>query len=131
MEKKKIVWIILITVLITIIHISIPERYPALHIFFRLLYFILIVYTALATGKKGGMIASVAVSLIVLPHFFFSSASTEFITGNVAAIVLFNLVGFYAGMFRDRTEVSLTKRKQTVCGTLQRQRATAGTTLYR
>ena len=112
MHKKQIAVVILLTAIVAIIHSFIPEKYLALHIIFRLLYFIPIVLAALSTGRKGGLITSFAISLIFLPHFFFVNANSEFIAGNAVAIVLFNLCGLFVGSFRESTEVGLVKRLQ-------------------
>jgi nucleotide-binding universal stress UspA family protein len=55
---------------------------------------------------------ALGISLIFLPHFFISGASSEFIAGNVVALILFNLCGFFIGLFRESSATELTNRIQ-------------------
>ena len=55
----------------TIPRLSFTSSVPSLHIVYRELYFIPIILAALWGGKKGGLITSIAVSLIYIPHVFF------------------------------------------------------------
>ena len=110
MMNKQTKIMIIVTIGVAIIHLFIPERYLVLHIIFRSLYFIPIVYMALSRGRRGGLVTALIISLVFLPHFFIASASSEFIAGNAVAIVLFNLCGFFVGNFREASEVTLTER---------------------
>jgi nucleotide-binding universal stress UspA family protein len=112
-KKQNWIWIvILVAVIVASIHFFIPEKYLTLHIALRLLYFIPIVFAALYSGRKGGLLVALGISLIFLPHFFISGASSEFITGNVVALILFNLCGFFIGVFRESSATELSNRIQ-------------------
>lgn len=110
MMNKQTNIVIIVTAVVAIIHLFIPEQYLVLHIVFRSLYFIPIVYMALSQGRRAGLITALIISLVFLPHFFIASASSEFIAGNAVAIALFNLCGFFVGNFREASEVNLTER---------------------
>lgn len=110
MTRKQTAIIVLITLAVAAIHSFIPERFLALHILLRLLYFIPITLTALSSGRKGGLIAAVAISLLFLPHFFFHHASPEFMAENAVAIGLFLLSGFFIGSFKESSETQLNQR---------------------
>ena len=110
MSRKQTAIIVLITLAVAIIHTLIPQRFLALHIVLRLLYFIPITLAALSSGRKGGLIAAGAISLVFLPHFFFHHASREFMVENAVAVVLFLLSGFFIGSFRESSEIQLNKR---------------------
>lgn len=110
MSRKQILTIILVTAAVAAVHSLIPVRFIALHVLFRLLYFIPITLAALAFGRKGGLAASLTISLIFLPHFWFRGTSSEFIAESAVAIVLFNLCGFFVGSFRESSEINLTRR---------------------
>ena len=110
MSRKQTAIIILVTLVVAIIHTFIPQRFLALHIILRLLYFIPIILAALSSGRKGGLLAALAVSVIFLPHFFFHHASREFMIENAVAIVLFVLSGYFIGSFREYSEVELNRR---------------------
>jgi len=112
MKRKKIFFTIVLLFIIAIVHLQIPERDLTLHIFLRLLYLVPIAYVALLTGRKGGILTSLAATLLFLPHFFFSGADQEFIAGNITTVILFNLTGFFAGYFRDVTERGYINRRQ-------------------
>ena len=110
MNRKKH-WIVILTALVVAsIHSFIPEEYLTVHILLRLLYFIPIVYVALYSGYKAGVITALIISLIFLPHFFISGASPEFIAGNIVAIILFNLSGLIIGLFRESSATELSHR---------------------
>ena len=112
-KKQNWIWIvILVAVIVASIHFFIPEKYLTLHIALRLLYFIPIVFAALYSGRKGGLLVALGISLIFLPHFFISGASSEFIAGNVVALILFNLCGFFIGAFRESSATELSNRIQ-------------------
>ncbi|EKD39491.1 MAG: UspA protein [uncultured bacterium] len=110
MSRKQTIIIVLVTLAVAIIHTLIPQRFLALHIILRLLYFIPIILAALSGGRKGGLIVAGAISLVFLPHFFFHHASREFMLENAVAIVLFMLSGFFVGSFRESSEIELNKR---------------------
>ena len=86
--------------LITMIHLTVPANRLPLHNYFRELYLIPIVLAGLWYGVRGGLAISVVSSLIYLPHFFFT-ATLEFHTRNTVEILLFNLVGYLVGRYRD------------------------------
>lgn len=110
MTKKQIAIVTLVTLVVVAVHSSIPQRFLSLHIVFRLLYFIPIIIVALATGRRGGLIAALVISLTFLPHFFFHTHSADFTAENFVAIVLFISCGFFVGNFRDSSEISLDKK---------------------
>ena len=112
MTRKQITFAIALLFTITVVHFQIPNRDLTLHILLRLLYLVPIAYVSLQTGRKGGVLVSLVVTLVFLPHFFFSVADKEFIAGNITAVILFNLTGFFLGYFRDVTERGYISRKQ-------------------
>ncbi|KJS01490.1 MAG: hypothetical protein VR65_08735 [Desulfobulbaceae bacterium BRH_c16a] len=110
MIRKQTAIIILVTLTVALIHLFIPQRFLTLHIVLRLLYFIPIILAALSSGRKGGLIAAGAISLVFSPHFFFHHASREFMVENAVTIILFLLSGFFIGSFRESSEIQLNKR---------------------
>lgn len=86
------------------VHLVIPERELTLHILLRLVYLVPIAMVALRKGKKAGLMMSLAATALFLPHFLFQQATVEFNAGNVVALVMFNLTGFVAGTYRDKSE---------------------------
>lgn len=112
MKRKKIIFAIVLLFIIAIVHLQIPEHDLTLHVLLRLLYLVPIAYVALLTGRKGGVLTSLAATIVFLPHFFFSGANQEFIAGNITAVILFNLTGFFVGYFRDVSERGYINQRQ-------------------
>jgi hypothetical protein len=117
MNKKRLITIIGFSLAITALHYLTPGTTGPLHIFYRELYFIPVVLAGLWGGKKGGLIASISISLLYLPHAFILARphptydhhmmmnilirSAESYWGNAFQILLFNLIGFLAGAYSD------------------------------
>ena len=112
MTKKQFFITIALLVLITTLHYSIPQNYLALHIIFRMLYLIPIIYIGLQKGIIGGIATSISATLLFLPHFFFSHATTEFHAGNIVAVILFNVAGIASGILRSSSEKKYQDHKQ-------------------
>ncbi|MCK5194795.1 MAG: universal stress protein [Desulfobulbaceae bacterium] len=112
MNRKQITIAIIMMFSVAVFHFFIPRDFLSLHILFRLLYLVPIAYIALNFGRKGGVIAAIAVTIIFLPHFFMVKTSHEFVAGNIAAVVLFYLTGLFVGSFRDKAERGITMQQQ-------------------
>ena len=112
MKKKQIFIAIIMMFSVAVFHFFIPRDYLSLHILFRLLYLVPIAYIALNFGRKGGVIAAIAVTIIFVPHFFMVKTSHEFVAGNIAAVVLFYLTALFVGSFRDAAERGIIKQQQ-------------------
>lgn len=96
---------------VAIFHYFIPRDLLTIHILFRFLYLVPITYVALYTGRLGGIVSAMAVTLIFLPHFFIPTTNHEFVAGNIGAIILFILAGYFVGNFRDKSEKEVLARK--------------------
>ena len=74
-KKDKNIWIIFgLTVVITASHYLTPTSLHHWHEVFRRLYYIPIILAAVRYGLKGGIIVSLSISLIYLPHVIFQWA---------------------------------------------------------
>ncbi len=118
MNRCRIVLISGLVVLVTALHYITPINVPALHIVYRELYFVPIILAGLWGGKKGGLSASIAVSVIYIPHVFFLAkphpsfdpnmmlnilaTSAESLWGNLFELLIFNLVGFFLGFMVEK-----------------------------
>ncbi len=96
---------------VAVFHYFIPRDLLTLHVLFRLFYLVPIIYVALCMGRLGGILTAITVTFIFLPHFFMATTSHEFVAGNVGAVVLFNLAGYFVGNFRDRSEREVHEQK--------------------
>lgn len=117
MTKPRLMAIAAIVALITAFHYLTPMSMPTLHIVYRELYFLLIVLAGLWGGKKGGVLTSVAVSLVYIPHMFMLAvphpmfdpntmfnvlmSSAESRWGNFFELLFFNLAGFFVGTYAN------------------------------
>lgn len=109
---KKQYYIIIggLLVYITLFRLILPLRFFTSQILLRVLYLIPIIYAGLSKGKKGGVLVSVIVSLLLLPHFFSDQVvHSLFHKENVAAIITFLIVGFLSGAYRDTLEEQYVK----------------------
>ena len=109
MTRKQTASIVLVTLVVAIVEIFIPQRFISLHDFLHLTYFIPIILVALSSGRKGGLLVAMAISLFLLPHFFFPQTSRQYIE-EIAAVVVFLLSGYLVGSFRESSEIELNKR---------------------
>ncbi|MDW7772645.1 MAG: universal stress protein [Desulfobulbaceae bacterium] len=112
MNKEKIKHGIAMIAGIALFHYLLPRELLSLHILFRFLYLVPVAYVAFYTGRKGGLLTALAVTVVFLPHFFMATATQEFIAGNIGAIILFFLAGFFVGNFRDVSEREILKRQE-------------------
>ena len=117
MRTKKLCLIIGMVAAITALHYLTAASASPLHIIYRELYLIPIVLAGLRGGRRWGLITSLAVSLIYLPHMFWlaeyqaqphhmmaddgSLAVFDSLLANSLEVVLFNLAGFLAGAYGD------------------------------
>jgi len=90
---------------ITLFHYLTPLHLPVLHDIFQRLYYIPIIVAAFWFGLRGGLVTSIAVSLMYVPHIVFqwgigSSLEME----KFLEIVLYNVVGGITGYLSERGE---------------------------
>lgn len=112
MNRKQISIAIIMMFGVAVFHFFIPRDFLSLHILFRLLYLVPIAYIALYSGRKGGIIAAITMTIIFLPHFFMDRTTQDFTAGNIAAVILFYITGFFVGSFRDSSERGVINQQQ-------------------
>lgn len=121
MKKTEFVRIVALLLGIAFIHYLLPRDRIILHVLFRFIYFLPIIYAALLAGKKGGIVTALVCTALFLPHFFIT-ADHQFHAGNIEAIILFNLAGLGFGAYRDSIEKGYTAvRRQRYRKTKQSQ----------
>ena len=111
MNRKEISIAVIMMFGVAVFHFFIPRDFLSLHIFFRLLYLVPIAYIALYSGRKGGMLAAITMTIIFLPHFFMDRTTQDFTAGNIAVVILFYITGFFVGSFRDSSERGVIKQQ--------------------
>ena len=116
MNIKKIIALVGMVLIITVLHYSTAVYRGPLHILYRELYFIPIILAGLWGGKKSGLIMSIIITVIYLPHVLILATSNigyhhmtmgpvtdvaNTTMGNVSQMLLFNVAGFFAGTYSD------------------------------
>ena len=112
MDRKQISIAVLMMFGVAVFHFFIPRDFLSLHILFRLLYLVPIAYIALYSGRKGGILAAITMTIIFIPHFFMDRTTQDFTAGNIAAVILFYITGFFVGSFRDSSERVVINQQQ-------------------
>jgi len=105
-NKKKIYRLTAVTVLIllmTALHYTTPREEILLHVIYRDLYFFPIILSGFWFGLRGGVTASIVVTILYLPMVIGkSSGFAGHDLGNQLTIILFNIVGILVGWMRNR-----------------------------
>ncbi len=87
---------------ITLFHYSIGVN-PLNHQIYGKFYYAPVIMAALWFGLRGGLIASILVDLLLIPHFFMSWGSQiDSLWGVLLEIPTLNLTGLVAGYLKDR-----------------------------
>ncbi|HLO24769.1 MAG TPA: ATP-binding protein, partial [Geobacteraceae bacterium] len=90
---------------ITLLHFMTPLHLPILHDIFQRLYYIPIIFAAFWFGLRGGLVASIAVSLLYAPHILFQwGIGPSLEMEKFLEIVLYNVVGGITGFLSQREE---------------------------
>ena len=100
MDRAKVRDLVIIAVLmivITLLHYYTATRATSMHILYRRLYYIPIIYAAFRFGLRGGVSTSIAASALFAPHIIFGLGMEGAAIDNWFEIILFNVVGIVAG----------------------------------
>ncbi|CAG1065340.1 nitrogen regulation protein NR(II) [Geobacter sp.] len=90
---------------ISLFHYLTPLHLPALHDIFQRLYYLPIILAALWFGLRGGLAASVIVSILYAPHILFQwGASPSLELEKFLEILLYNVVGGVTGFLCQKEE---------------------------
>jgi two-component system, NtrC family, sensor histidine kinase HydH len=101
---RKILVALLIAI-ITLLHYLTKHHEPLYHLIYRQLYFLPIILAAFWFGLRGGLAASLAITMFYSPFVILSrSGPTELLVANLLEVILFNIVGGLLGWLRNRDE---------------------------
>lgn len=102
MEKKKILYIGALVLGVTVLHYSSKMAAAPMHEFYRELYFIPAILAGLWLGRIGGLITSVVITILFLPHMMHSMSPTvgAFLV-NASEMVLLNIGALASGYYSD------------------------------
>jgi glucose-6-phosphate-specific signal transduction histidine kinase len=70
-QDRRLWLIALMVIIISVLHYGTTVTMGYLHEFYKLLYYLPIILAAFYFGVRGGLIASLGISLIYLPHLMF------------------------------------------------------------
>ncbi|RJQ60662.1 MAG: histidine kinase [Desulfobacteraceae bacterium] len=101
-KPHKIVFILTLTVIITIIHYASIREHSGYHFLHRELYFIPILLTALWFGLWYSFLAALAISALYVPHVVYSQAPENRVLTVGMQVLIFNLVAVMMGWLVDR-----------------------------
>ncbi len=106
--------IALALLLVTVLHYSTWPGLRELHAVYRYFYFLPIVYAALRFGFWGGLLASLAASLLFAPHIFFKWGNfPEDGLNDLLVVVIFYGVAIITGLGTDRLRESQAEQERT------------------
>jgi signal transduction histidine kinase len=102
-SKVRTLTIILVVATITLFHYSTELEVHSYHIFYQGLYFVPILLSGLWFGLRGGIVASLSITILYLPftivHWTAFSADD---INSLLEMALYNLVAVVLGILRDR-----------------------------
>lgn len=96
-KTRDLIIIISLMFVITVMHYYTDYGATAMHVLYRRLYYIPIIYASFRFGLRGGVATSIAASLLFAPHIALGIATEGAAIDNWFEIVLFNVVGIVAG----------------------------------
>lgn len=101
--KNKRLWlIVLMVVIISVLHYSTTITMGYFHEFYKLLYYLPITLAAFHFGVRGGLITSLSISLIYLPHLMFQwRAEFPHDIGRFLEIILYNIIATLTGWLAE------------------------------
>ncbi len=103
MKVCRLTAVTILVLLLTIFHYTTPREEILLHVVFRDLYFLPIILSGFWFGLRGGVTASLVVTVLYLPMVIGkSSGFAGHDLGNQLTILLFNIVGILVGWLRKR-----------------------------
>ena len=102
---------------ISLFHYLTPLHLPALHDIFQRLYYLPIILAAFWFGLRGGLSASVVVSILYAPHVLFQwGARPSLEMEKFLEILLYNVVGGITGFLCQKEEVRREQLEKTARG---------------
>lgn len=112
--KNKSIWIITgLILLISLLHYFGGPINAPIHRYYRLLYFVPIIFAAFQFGFKGGVISSICISLIYSPFILLSIGKfREQALNELLDIIIFFAIGIITGTLVEKKNIHLTKMEE-------------------
>jgi two-component system, NtrC family, sensor histidine kinase HydH len=86
----------------SLLHYVTPHSQLLLHNLFQKLYYLPIIYAAIAFGWRGGLLAAVASTICYIPHILTWRHQPYYAMSQYAELILFFLVGGTTGLLADQ-----------------------------
>ncbi len=86
----------------SVLHYVTPHSRLLLHNLFQKLYYLPIIYAAIAFGWRGGLLAAMASALCYIPHILTWRHQPYYAMSQYAELILFFLVGATTGLLADQ-----------------------------
>lgn len=116
-RNRRIVIAITSIVGISLLHYLTPLHLPMLHDVFQRLYYLPIILAGLWFGLRGGLAASLAVSILYVPHVLFQwGIHPALELEKYLEILLYNVVGGTTGLLSQREETRREELERTAKG---------------
>jgi two-component system, NtrC family, sensor histidine kinase HydH len=114
LHRDKRLWlIVLMVVIISVLHYSTAVTMGYLHEFYKLLYYLPIILAAFYFGQHGGLITSLSISLIYLPHLMFQwTGQFPHNLDRFLEIILYNVVAVITGRLAENERRERTRYQQ-------------------
>ena len=112
-ERIRLLVVAVLVVVVTILHYSTAPQWAEIHDIYRRLYYIPIILGGLWFGLRGGLLTSLAVSILYLPHILVqwqSHPATNL--EQYLEILLYNVIGALTGFLAEREQLQKTRYRQ-------------------
>lgn len=120
MKRLPLVRLVLLAISITgisLLHYLTPLHHPVLHDIFQRLYYIPIIFSAFWFGMRGGLFASILVSVLYAPHILFQwGIGPSLEMEKFLEILLYNVVGGITGFLSEKEEERRSQLERTARG---------------
>lgn len=100
--KLRIALVVISLLLMATLHYTIEVNHQEFNILYRELHLVPIILAGYWFGKKGGLTASIALSVLFLPGVLTNYDNTSiYCFNNILEITIFNIVAYLAGLYGD------------------------------
>jgi len=113
-QNGRVVFISLSIVIVSVLHYATATTMGYFHEIYKVLYYIPIIVAAFWYGIRGGLMASLAVSMIYLPHVMFQWRGD--LSHNISRfleIILYNVIALVTGILAEREQRERRKYEET------------------
>jgi len=114
-DRGKFIFLLVLVLAITALHIATSQEQELPHIFYRELYFLPLILSAFWFGLRGSFIISLCVTVLYVPYtiFHWQSFSPNDLD-RLLEILLFNIVANGLGFLRDREKIIEKEKRKAI-----------------